>query len=347
MQTTPQTILVTGANGLIGRWLVPALLDQGYRVLAAMRQHESRAAEYQTWVQQHVQQPFHPERLQLCEFRLEQVDTLFSAPDRQHLIAVYHLAAAFHWGLDRRHAHQVNVEAGNRVLELAAALPNLQRFIWIGGYRVAYAPQLDTDGLYKTLGGYEASKQISHQQMKQKANQLQLPWTALHPSSVIGDSRSGETTQFIGAAELVQQLQQGKMPAIPGDRTTFLPLVHVDFVAEFASRLLQYPSSVNQEYWLLDDTTPPLPQLLHRIAHHLQVKAPSRQVPLWLLRRLPAFLLPGSKETLSFLGSDRYDVSNTRQLATEMGIEARLQLGNLEAWVDYLVEHRLQLHTNT
>ena len=342
MNTEPNTILVTGANGLIGRWLVPTLLDHGYQVVAAMRQSRQRSQEYRLWVQAHARKPFDPEHLQCCEFSLEQVETLFQGQPSDRIIAIYHLAAAFNWGLKKSYAQQVNVEASKRLMELGAQQPNLTRFVWIGGYRVAHMPQLSESDLYRKLGAYEASKLIAHQQMKRKAEQLKLPWTALHPCSVIGDSQSGETTQFIGAGELVQQLYNGKMPAIPGDSNTFLPLVHVDFVAEFACRLLQQKTSVGQEYWLLDDETPNLPQLLRRIAEQLQVNAPKRHVPLWLLRSLPGFLLPGAKETLSFLASDRYDVSNTRQLAAEMGIAPLLSLNNVEAWVDYLIKHNFQ-----
>ena len=337
MKTESNTILVTGANGLIGRWLVPTLLDRGYQVIAAMRQSRQRVEEFRIWVQQHVRAPYHPERLQFCEFSLEQVDTLFRNLPADNVIAVYHLAAAFNWGLDQQYAKRVNVEASEKLIEMAAALPNLQRFVWIGGYRVANPPGISETALYKKLGAYEASKQIAHQTMKRKATQLHLPWTALHPSAVIGDSNTGETIQLLGIGEMVKQLHQKRLPVLPGNSNTFVPLVHVDFVAEFAAGILELEETIYGEYWLLDGNTPTLPKLIQRIASHLKRRAPSMHLPVSLLKRLPAFMLPGSKETLSFIAEDRYDTNNTRRLAAKMGIAHRLPITNLENWVDQVI----------
>ncbi|MBA53945.1 MAG: hypothetical protein CMK89_05770 [Pseudomonadales bacterium] len=330
------TILVTGANGLIGRWLVPVLLDRGYQVIAAMRQSRHRAEEFQVWVQQHTRMPFQAERLQICEFSLEQVESLFQSLPEHEIVAVYHLAAAYHWGLDKQYAHRVNVEASERLMEQVATLPNLKRFIWIGGYRVAQAPNLSPQKLYQTLGGYEASKLLAHQHMKHKAAQLNLPWTALHPSAVIGDSQTGETIQLVGIGELIKQLQQKKLPVLPGNSNTLVPLVHVDFVAEFAARILEHEEAIHQEYWLLDDNTPALPALIERIASHLSLKPPRLHMPVWILKRLPAFMLPGSKESLSFIAEDRYNIESTLHQARKMGIDHLLPINNLEAWVDQI-----------
>jgi len=334
------TILVTGANGLIGRWLVPALLNQGYRVLAAMRQPEQREQAYRAFVERRLEHPNQTRpQLQLVAFSLQEPERLFK--DQPELClpiqAVFHLAAAFAWDLKQADTHQVNVDASLQLLEQIAHLPQLKRFIWIGGYRVAGKPDLDDAALYKKLGAYEASKLIAYERMKEQASELGIPWTALNPSSVIGDSISGDTTQFIGIAEIVQQLQHKKLAMIPGNRDTFVPLVHVDFVAEFCARLLEYDDSINQEYWLLDDTTPNLDALLQRFAQQLGVKAPRSHIPVWILERLPSFLLPGSRETLSFLSTDRYDISNTKALAQRMGIAHLLPLNNVEGWVDSLV----------
>ena len=347
IETHSDTILVTGANGLIGRWLVPALLNQGYRVVAAMRNAPQREQEFRGFINHKLHQPqSDQQRLQLLEFSLEHTSQLFQQlhqprpglrPLSAHITGVFHLAAAFSWGLKQADTQRVNVKACDVLVDQVARLPKLQRFVWIGGYRVGHESGRTEAELYRKLGAYEASKLIAHQRMLNKVAALNIPWTAVHPSSVIGDSQTGETTQFIGMAEMVEQLHKGKLPAIPGGSDTFVPLVHVDFVAEFCARLLQHPQSDAEQYWLLDDNTPNLKPLLQRIAHHLQVPCPRMQLPVWLLKIVPAALLPGSKESLNFISNDRYPTGNTQALAQQMGIANLLPLNHVEAWVDNLV----------
>jgi nucleoside-diphosphate-sugar epimerase len=44
---------VTGATGMIGRWLVPALTREGYVVTALVRGADGRRDEYLHWVRAH------------------------------------------------------------------------------------------------------------------------------------------------------------------------------------------------------------------------------------------------------------------------------------------------------
>lgn len=335
MNNPSNTMLVTGANGLIGRWLVPALLDRGYNVIAAMRKPEQRETEYRLWIKHHTRHPVE-QRLTVAEFNLEEAENSLQAlaPMKQEIAAVFHLAAAFAWHLPTDHTHQINVDASDTLLHHCAQWPNLKRFVWIGGYRVASKPNVSDAQLYRKLGAYEASKLIAYDRLKTQAHNLKVPWTSVNPSTVIGHSQTGQTTQLIGLAEMVQQLKQGKLPWVPGSPSTFIPLVHVDFVAEFTARLLDHPESINKEYWLLDENTPKLMPLLQRIAQHFGVKAPRGHVPVWLLKALPSMMLPSSKETLSFLSSDRYPVACTQSLARKMGIAHLLTLNNVEAWAD-------------
>src|SRR5690554_2803695 len=88
------TILVTGATGLIGRWLVPELTRQGFVVAAAMRGAAERADDYRRWV---AARAGDPTRVRCVEHDLDRDEELaWSLPQVRHVV---HLAARFAWHL--------------------------------------------------------------------------------------------------------------------------------------------------------------------------------------------------------------------------------------------------------
>ena len=91
--------------------------------------------------------------------------------------------------------------------------------------------------LYRRLGGYEASKMETDHLVRMRRDARASRSRASIPARVIGDSRTGETTQFFGFAPIVEALWRGKMPAVPGGEAHWLPLVTVDFLAAFIARI--------------------------------------------------------------------------------------------------------------
>ena len=332
----PQTVLVTGANGFIGQWLVPALLRRGHAVIAALRNVKQREADYRARLSRlGLTTP----DIRFVELDLADIDAFARALPAADagIDVVFHLAAAYAWHLDPKQAQQLNVDAGTALVRWASGIPGLRRFLWIGGYRIAAGDEGSEAEQYRRLGGYEASKRIAHQHMIAECERLQVPWTALNPAAVIGDSETGETTQYLGVGELVGQLFYSKLAALPGSAATFVPLCHVDYVAEFGARVFEYADSANRQYWLLDPATPPLHDLLRWVGGILGVPVPRRAVPVRVLKCLPAALLPGSRETLSFLSEDRYETESAQQLARRMGIEERIPVRHLERWIAEIV----------
>lgn len=110
--------------------------------------------------------------------------------------------------------------------------------------------------------------------------------------------------QYIGVADMIDKLYQGRLLALPGGRDTFLPLCNMQYIVSFLIRTMSYPETIAQEYMLLDPATPKLHRLVHLAAEHLGVSSPHLQVPKGLLEKLPEALLGGSKSSsLSFLPS--------------------------------------------
>jgi pimeloyl-ACP methyl ester carboxylesterase len=100
------------------------------------------------------------------------------------------------------------------------------------------------------------------------------------------------------------------------------------------------PATEGASYWLLDDETPALPELLRQVGSHYRVRVPTARIPVGLVKRLPASLTKADPETLSFLSTDRYPVRPAEEFAALHGLPMPETMPALLAWVDHLAAHR-------
>ncbi|WP_371494815.1 SDR family oxidoreductase [Kitasatospora sp. NBC_00374] len=340
---TPRT-LVLGATGFIGRWLVLELLRHGEPVAVGVRGGAAgRDGELRRWLREHG----------VSDSGLTTVATditrpgLGLSPADDALLAdvrdVHNLAAVYRFGLGREEARAANVDGAVHALHWAADRRALRRLVHVSGYRVGRGqepgrpPRRDP---YRTLGAYEASKAEGDRAVRALAPGLGVPLTVVNPAVVIGHSRTGESGQYIGLAPMVEQLWSGNLPAVPGNRRTFVPVVTVDHLAAFLAAVPRYDEEPLALHTVLDPDTPSLPELIALVAHALGLDAPRLTVPVGLVRRLPRALTGADRESLSFLSEDRYDTASADRLAAAAGL-VRPPVGEaLGRWAERLVTDR-------
>ena len=335
--------LVLGASGLVGRHLMLALTNAGAEVTAAVRSVES-GDSVQQWLRSHGATQ---------DIRTVIVD--FDAPGiidgGQSICAtvteIHNCAGLYRFGMTAEEARSANVGIVEKLIRFATTLPMLQRFVHISGYRVggqdpATVPWSDThrDALYKKLGAYEASKVESDAIIQALAQTSEIPLTIVNPSSVIGDSATGESEQFIGLASTVEQIYNREMSALPSGDAVFLPIVTVDYFAKFMAAAAVDPAAAGRAYWVLDDNTPPLAALLEHLGEHLGVRVPKLKIPVRVIQHLPRWITRADPETLTFMSTDRYPTAAANELAARHGLEQPDTLISLERWADYLAAHR-------
>ena len=335
--------LVFGASGLIGRHLILALLDARTQVTAAVRNAES-AAKVKNWLSQHG---------------LEQViNTAIVDFDAPEILAggpaaftsvteIHNCAGTYRFGMSAQEARSANVGIVEKLVDFAAALPELQRIVHISGYRVGGQdpskvpwPQDYRDHLYRKLGAYEASKVESDAVFQALGKEHGIPWTIVNPASVIGHSITGESDQHIGLAGTIEQLWEGKTAALPAGDSTFLPVLTVDYMAAFMAAVAIAPEAIGKSYWLLDDATAPLGRLLAETGRHLGAKVPKLRLPVGLIKALPSWVTKADPETLHFMSADRYPTGPATEFANRHGIQMPDVGSSLERWADYLAAHR-------
>ncbi|MFJ2550576.1 alpha/beta fold hydrolase [Microbacterium sp. NPDC087591] len=335
--------LVFGASGLVGRHLVLALADAGANVTAAVRSAES-GARVQRWLSEHGL----ARSISIAVVDFETSELLVGDPSAVPTVTeIHNCAGSYRFGMTAHEAREANVGIVEKLIDFAQHLPRLQRVVHVSGYRVggqdpATIPWSDSHraAMYEELGAYEASKVESDAIFQALATDRGIPWTIVNPSSVIGDSVTGESDQHIGLATSIEQLWDGSLGALPGDETTFLPVVTVDYLAAFMAAAAADPAAAGQAYWILDDATPPLADLLTHVGRHLGVKVPRVRLPVNVIARLPRRITKADPETLTFMSADRYPTDSAIGFAERHGLEMPDVRVSLERWADHLVARR-------
>ncbi|GAA4173662.1 alpha/beta fold hydrolase [Gryllotalpicola koreensis] len=335
--------LVFGASGLVGRHLVLALAEAGANVTAAVR-----SAESGTHVERWLRERGLTRRITttIVDFDAPEI-VAAGAPAFADVTEIHNCAGAYRFGMTAEEARSANVGIVEKLIDFAAGLPQLRRVVHVSGYRVggqdpATVPWSDghRTAVYKELGAYEASKVESDAIFQARALERGIPWTIVNPSSVIGDSVTGESDQHIGLAATIEQIWNGTAAALPGNSTTFLPVVTVDHLAAFMAAAAGDPVAAGEAYWVLDDATPPLADLLAHLGRHLGAKVPRLRIPVGVITRLPQRITGADPETLGFMSTDRYPTASATEFADRHGIRMPDVLRSLERWADHLAAHR-------
>lgn len=193
---------------------------------------------------------------------------------------VFHLAAISSLGMARDIAQKVNVEGTRNVLELARDSQRLKRFVYfstcyVSGDRLGVIAEDELEAGQRFRNPYEETK-FEAEKLVQKAKS-QLPVTIIRPSSVVGDSRTGEIDRFEGPYYLGMLLVLSPLVLplpLPGNGVAPLNVVPVDFVVAATWALANRPEAVGRTVHLVD----PNPMSARRV-YELIAERSNRKLP--------------------------------------------------------------------
>lgn len=199
--------LVTGANGHLGNTLVRALLAQGYRVRAGVRDI-SRTAPFAGLDCERVYAPLLDEAALLKA--MEGVDVLFQ------------VAAVFrHWAADpETQIVEPNIQGTRHVLQ-AAAQAGVKRVVYVSSVAAVGHDGSALDETHwsrETANAYYRSKILSEQLAWHTANALGLWMVSVLPSAMVGPN-AGRLTDTM---DFLQAIRQRNVPLDPGFHFNFV-----------------------------------------------------------------------------------------------------------------------------
>lgn len=335
-------ILITGASGQIGRWLLHALLHlaPAQPLALALRDPVGQLQTLRDWLSARGLPAARLALLEAHRYQLEDTACARKLVSDLRPHTLLHLAARFEWGLDADEARRAQLQATEALWEAQTdPLGHDGRFVALGGYMTQHRPQLDKLGIqpegpvdwpriYRRIGGYEASKLETQVHMSALARRSDRPWLCVHPATVCGHSVEGELPAHAALHALCRQLLRGRLQALPGTPRHQLPLVSVDQVADFLAHLALDREVQSGDFLLVDPDSPSLHTLIRSLAASLGVRAPRWALPVAMMQAL--LRLPGlaawsgaSHEGLDFLIQDPdFDTGPAEALSQRWGLNA-------------------------
>ncbi|WP_434629364.1 SDR family oxidoreductase [Pseudomonas sp. Z1-29] len=289
-------ILVTGANGFIGKALVSRLLaDRQYAVIGATRDKTPANAQCQF------------ERLDLTD-----PDVLPSLRDVQVIV---HAAARVHVMNDvavdaLAEYRKANVEGTLRLAKLAAA-SGVKRFIFISsikvnGERTGPGRPFRADDTPAPVDAYGISKREAEDGLMKVSRDTGIEIVIIRPPLVYGP---GVKANFLN---MMRWLSRG-VPLPLGGLNNRRSLVALDNLVDLVITCIAHPAAANQIFLVSDGEDLSTTQLLLRMAEALEVRVYLLPLPETALR-LAASLLGKKAMADRLCASLQVDIEKTCSL---------------------------------
>ena len=290
-------ILVTGANGFVGKSLCPALISQGEAVRAVVRVADARADDFE-------------------QVTVGSIDgaTDWSAALRD-IDVVIHLAARVHVMNDSAidslaEFRKVNV-AGTLNLAKQAAKAGVKRFIFISSVKVNGEQTVKNKPFTESAtanpqDAYGVSKHEAEQGLKRIAEETGMEVVIIRPPLVYG---AGVKANFASMMRVAKRGIPLPFGAIHNKRS----FVYVGNLVSLILRCVDYPAAANQTFLVSDGQDISTTELLRGCAEALGMKARLLPVPQKLVEVCATII--GKRDVAQRLcGNLQVDISKARNL---------------------------------
>jgi nucleoside-diphosphate-sugar epimerase len=295
-------ILVTGANGFIGRALCKRLLAEGWRVRGAVRSKVGRVAL--------------PAGIEAVSIGAIDADTEWGE-SLGDIDTVVHLAARVHVMDDAASDplaayRQVNVE-GTKCLAIAAANAGVKRFVYISSVKVN-GEKTEVRGQEGELkeafsekdvpapqDPYAVSKWEAEQVLNDIAGERGLEVVTLRPPLVYGP---GVRANFLRLVKLVKLGVPLPFGCVKNRRS----LIYVGNLVDAIVTCMTNPNAAGKTYLVSDGEDVSTPDLIRRIAAASNRRVLMLPVPVWVMRAAGR-MIGRSEELERLFGSLTVDIS--------------------------------------
>jgi nucleoside-diphosphate-sugar epimerase len=275
--------LVTGYPGFVGKRLVEHLAQQSRTAIYALVQ--PRFLDEARGLAARVQgAPVEVLAGDVTDLHLglsgEEVERVAGSVTR-----IFHLAALNQLTVSRDVAWRANVDGTRNVLELARECRRLERLVHfstchVAGTREGVIAEDELDRGQEFRNAWEESKFHAEKAVVRAMDGL--PITIVRPSTVVGDSRTGEIDRFEGPYALGILLVTSPLVVplpLPGNGIAPLNVVPVDFVVRAAVHLASDPRAKRRTFHLVDESPMSVARVYELIAERANRRIPRLTFP--------------------------------------------------------------------
>ncbi|MDQ0622025.1 UDP-glucose 4-epimerase family protein [Paraburkholderia graminis] len=291
-------ILVTGANGFVGRATCDLLLAQGHRVIGLVRRAGSRASDVEEWVD--------------ASGDFSGIDDTW--PDALVPDCVVHLAARVHItnedAADPEAAFRTtNVDATLR-LAAAARQIGVRRFVFVSSVKAVAEGDggipLRENAPPRPEDAYGRSKRAAEDALTRLGNDTGLEIVIVRPPLVYGPQVRANFLRLMDA------IWRG-VPLPLGAADARRSMVYIGNLADALAHCATDPRAAGQCFHVADSDVPTVTELVRSLGRHLG--KPARLLPVppaWL--RMAGRLTGRSAQVDRLIGSLQVDTSHIRDV---------------------------------
>ena len=266
MSSSSQTILLTGVSGFLGRHVLWNLLrraDAETQVYCLLRPDVDASVDerlQKLLVAEGEPLPANArERSHAVAGDIVDTSLLVEPSMRERLLGevdrVIHCAATVKFDTPLPEARRINVDGTRHVLGFAEELHAKGRLRRMDHFSTAFVAGTTASCVYEDRleptqfnNTYEQTKWEAEQVVREA--QRRLPITIYRPSIIVGDSKTGYTSNFRVLYWPLKVLASGLVVVVPADRKGIVDVVPIDYIAEAFDALSSTDQSLGKCYHL-------------------------------------------------------------------------------------------------